>query len=308
MPVNSIINLDSTDAYNSLYGLKSRHPLVSVIDLKKADMSVNNVTMKYGIYALFLKNNASCSIKYGRRSFDCQKGTIVSFAPGNNVEVSLNETEITPDVVGLVFHPDLITGTPLGEIISSFGFFSYSQCESVHLSSQERETFLRCLQNIDDEISHPSDSHTISILASHIHILLEHLQRFYDRQFQTRHQVNSEIVLSFEKELRGYYADGASRKIIPNVSYFADKVNLSAGYFGDLVKKETGSSPKDLISRHILSVAKHKLASTNKDISMIADDLGFEYPGHFSRMFKRMTGHTPTQYRLNLSGLTNNQL
>lgn len=124
---NEIINLDSIDAYNRLFGLKTLHPLVTVVDLKKATQAVNHVRMKYGVYALFLKNGVYCSLKYGRKHYDYQEGSIVSFSPGQIIDVEMEKTEVAPDVVGLIFHPDLIYGTPLSDKISSFGFFDYSQ-------------------------------------------------------------------------------------------------------------------------------------------------------------------------------------
>lgn len=143
------INLDSIDAYNKLYGLTTRHPLVTVIDLKNADRCINHVRLNYGVYALFLKNSVACSIRYGRKKYDYQEGTVVSFSPGQIIDVDMDVEEIAPDVVGLMFHPDLIYGTPLAEKISSFSFFDFSEMESLHLSEEEREIFLDCLHKID---------------------------------------------------------------------------------------------------------------------------------------------------------------
>ncbi|MDE6494124.1 MAG: helix-turn-helix domain-containing protein [Bacteroidales bacterium] len=295
--MNRIFHLDSIDAYNKLYGLAPQHPLVSVIDLKQATKAVNHLCFHYGLYALFLKNGVQCTLKYGRHNYDYQEGTVVSFAPGQVVEVEMAQTEMAPDVLGLLFHPDLIFGTPLAEKISSFGFFDYSQMEALHLSEEERAKFLDCLQKIKEEAAHPVDRHSATLLSANIQVLLEYLHRFYDRQFITRHKVNSEVVRLFEQELKSYYNNDSPKSGIPSVAYFANRVNLSPGYFGDLIRKETGSAPKDLIAQHLVSVAKHRLAVSDLDVSLIAYDLGFEYPAHFSRMFRRLTGQSPRQYR-----------
>ena len=123
--MNEIIQLNSVDVYNKMYGLKTLHPLVSVVDLRKATRVVNHVKMNYGVYALFLKNGTNCTLKYGRRYYDYQEGTIVSFAPGQLVGVDSDEDEISPEVYGLIFHPDLIYGTALGKKIGKYSFFSY---------------------------------------------------------------------------------------------------------------------------------------------------------------------------------------
>ncbi len=295
------INFDSIDVYNKLYGLPTLHPLVTVIDLKRATNSVNHVVVNYGVYALFLKKGVNCTLKYGRKYYDYQEGSVVSFAPGQIIEVDMERDEIAPDVVGLMFHPDLIYGTPLGEKISSFGFFNYSQMEALHLSQDERDIFLDCLDKIQKELEHPVDHHSASLLSVNIQVLLEYLHRFYDRQFITRHKVNSDVLAQFERELHSYYNKPNGKDELPSVAYFADKVNLSPGYFGDLIKKETGITAQEMISKHVVSMAKHRLTVSNEDISIIAYDLGFQYPQHFSRLFKRITGQTPKQFRDTIS-------
>ncbi len=291
------VYFNSIDDYNRLYGLTTRHPLVSVVDLKEAKTILNHVRVNYGIYALFLKNGINCSIRYGRKQYDYQEGTVVSFSPGQVVDVDMVEGETTHDVIGLLFHPDLIYGTPLGEKISSFNFFDYSQMEALHLSERERKIFLDCLENINVELDYPVDAHSASVLSANIQLLLEYLHRFYDRQFITRHKVNSEIVAQFERRLKGYYDHSNGKDGLPTVAEFAEKANLSPKYFSDLVKRETGTTPKTLIIRRMIDVAKHRLVTSSEDVGIIAYELGFQYPAHFTRMFKRVTGQSPTDFR-----------
>lgn len=298
---NPIINLDSIDAYNKLYGMKTLHPLVTVIDLKTATKPVNHIRMNYSVYALFLKNGAKCTIKYGRRQYDYQEGTVVCFSPGQIIDVEMDEDELAPDVIGLMFHPDLIYGTPLAEKISDFRFFDYSEMEALHLSEDERTKFLHCLDMISQELEHPIDKHSASLLSANIQVLLEYVHRFYDRQFITRHKVNSDVVAQFHRELKIYYKDDIATKRLPTVSYFADKACLSQNYFSDLVRKETGLTPKEIITDHVIAHAKHLLTTNSDDIAQIAYELGFEYPAHFSRIFKRVTGQSPSQFRIEIS-------
>lgn len=294
---STIVKLDSIDAYNKLYGLETKHPLVTVIDLNEATRIVNHVRMDYGVYALFLKNGVNCTLKYGRQPYDYQEGTVVSFSPGQLIGVDTEIDEIAPDVIGIMFHPDLIHKTPLASKIKEYGFFDYSQREALHLSADERRIFNQCLERIKEEIECPVDKHTAEIVASHIQVLLDYVTRFYERQFITRRKVNSDILSRFESLLKNYLESGQSKEGLPTVNYFAEVVNLTPGYFGDMIKKETGLTAQEIITRHIIERAKQRLTGSTDDISVIAYELGFQHPQHFSRMFKRVAGASPTQFR-----------
>lgn len=291
------INLDSIDAYNKLYGLPTCNPLATVIDLKKATKRFDRLRMNYGVYALFLKNTATCSLKYGREYYDYQEGTVVCFAPGRIIDVDSSDEPLAPDVTGLMFHPDLICGTPLAERINSFGYFRYSQKEALHLSEKEKRIFSDCLAKISEELEYPVDNHSSALIAANIQLLLEYLSRFYDRQFITRHNANSSVVAEFEKALTAIFSAGNNIDEVPKVSYFAEKANLTPGYFGDLIKRETGCTPQEIISLRLIAEAKRRLVATDNDISIIAYDLGFQYPQHFTRLFKCITGKSPSAFR-----------
>ena len=240
-----IISIDSIDQYNKMYGFETFHPLVSVVDIADAapDHHPNHITLRYGLYALWLKNGIQCALHYGRRKYDYQEGTIVSFAPGQVVRVDMTEEQrqSKAHTVGLLFSPDLIYGTPLGKSISSYHFFDYDSAESLHLSERERQMVTDTLRSIRFEMEQPVDKHSQTILTDRIKLILDYCQRFYDRQFITRHKENSDFLSAFEQNIKAYFEQGeAMRYGLPSVASFADKACLSSGYFGDLIRKETG--------------------------------------------------------------------
>lgn len=297
--MNQIINIETVDHYNSLYGLETLHPLVSVVDLTKATKIVNRIQMNYGVYALFLKEAKSCDLKYGRQTYDYQEGTIVCFAPGQTVGVSNIEDEVNPPVYGIVFHPDLIRGTSLGKSIKNYSFFSYAVNEALHLSDQEKEIVKDCLKKISIELEHTIDKHSKALIAMNIELLLNYCMRFYERQFITRSSANKDPLTKFEELLDDYFRSGLPmQEGLPTVKYFADKIYLSPNYFGDMVKKETGKTAQEQIQLKVIELAKERMIETEDTVSQISYSLGFQYPQHLSRLFKRRVGCTPNEYRL----------
>ena len=297
--MEDIIRLDSIDQYNKLYGLETDHPLVAVIDLRKAARDLPpHCTINYGLYALFLKQVKCGDIMYGRQPYDYQEGTLTSFAPGQVVSVRRNPDVKLMDVQGLLFHPDIIRGTSLGQEIRRYSFFSYSSNEALHLSEDEKQLFKDCLEKIRQEISRPVDKHSKRLIAMNIELLLDYCMRFYDRQFITRSEVNRGILVRFDELLDEYFQSGMSESEgLPTVKYFADKVCLSPNYFGDLIKKESGKTAQEHIQRKIIDIAKDRMIGSDKTVSQIAYELGFQYSQHFSRLFKKLTGTTPMEYR-----------
>ena len=295
--MEEFLDIDTVDRYNKLFGLETKHPLVSVIDLSKSTTWPTRARFHYGVYALFLKNIKCGNIRYGRQYYDYQEGTIVCFAPGQVADVAMDENT-RPAALGLIFHPDLIRGTALGQEIKNYSFFSYEANEALHLSEEERQTVIDCLHKIETELDHPIDKHSRRLISANIGLLLDYCMRYYERQFETRKVVNNDIIVRFEQLLDNYFEnDTPQREGLPSVKYFADKVFLSANYFGDMIRKETGKTASEYIQNKLIERAKEALLSSNKTTSQIAYDLGFQYPQHLSRMFKRIVGCSANEYR-----------
>lgn len=295
--MDEIIKIDSVDRYNKIFGLETRHPLVSVVDLSRATTWPMRAWFNYGVYALFLKDVKCGNIKYGRQYYDYQDGTVVCFAPGQVADLEMLP-DIQPAAHGLLFHPDLIRGTVLGQEIRRYTFFSYETNEALHLSEEERRTVMDCLRKIEAELEHAIDKHSRRLITANIGLLLDYCMRFYERQFTTRCEVNKDIVIRFEQLLDDYFeGEAPQQEGLPSVKYFADKVCLSANYFGDMIRRQTGQTASEYIQNKLIDRAKEALLSSDKTMSQIAYDLGFQYPQHFSRMFKRIAGCTPNEYR-----------
>jgi Response regulator containing CheY-like receiver domain and AraC-type DNA-binding domain len=296
--MDEIFKLESVSQYNTLMGQETLHPLVSVINCSNSEM-IQYMRMNLGLYAIFLKNVKCGDMRYGRNNYDYQKDTLLFVAPGQIIGfVNIGEY-FQPQGWALVFHSDLIRGTSLSHKMKEYTFFSYEVNEALHLSDKEEQIVLDCLNKIDFELRQSIDKHSRTLIVSNIELLLNYCIRFYDRQFITRANANSDILVKFEKILDDYFQSEKPQTLgLPSVEYFANQLFLSANYFGDLIKKETGKSAQEYVYLKLMDIAKEKVLDTTKSINEIAYELGFKYSQHFSRMFKKNVGYTPTEYRL----------
>ncbi|GAA4454603.1 helix-turn-helix domain-containing protein [Nibrella saemangeumensis] len=292
-----MIIYDTIKKYSETFNNKTLHPLINLVDLNKS-APLKRTKFMLGFYAIIIKETHCGDLRYGNKYYDYAKGTVVFFAPG---QVITNEPEgelHQPYGKALIFHPDLIKGTSLGKQIHDYSFFSYQSNEALHLSDREREIVNTCFGNITTEIGQNIDRHSKKLIVANLELLLKYCLRFYDRQFITREHVNQGVIEQFEQLLNEYLVgDQLKTSGVPTVAYFADQLHLSANYFGDLVKKETGKSALEYIQMHLIDLAKERIFDTSKSLSEISYELGFKYPQHFTRFFKQKVGVSPNEYR-----------
>lgn len=296
------VKFETIKEYNDFNNHETLHPLVTVIDFSKANPRTwgkdKKVRVSYGFYSIFLKEIKCGDLKYGCHYYDYQEGTLVFMAPWQVMDIENNGQVYQPIGHGLMFHADLLKGTSLAKSINDYHFFSYHSNEALHLSERERQIVMDCLAKIEFELQQGVDKHSKKLISTNIELFLDYCQRFYDRQFITRENANKGILVRFEEVLNNYFLSEKPHIIgLPSVAHCAAELNLSANYFGDLIKKETGTSAKDYILNKLIDTAKTKVLERDKTVNQIAYELGFKYPQHFMRLFKDKVGYTPSEYK-----------
>jgi len=299
--MDNLRRFETISDYNAFNNNETLHPLVSVVDLSKASPRQGS-KMYFGFYTIFLKELKCGDMVYGRHTYDYQEGTLVFLAPGQVAGINSNGETYQPKGYALIFHPDLIHGTPLGRHIQDYTFFGYQSNESLHLSERERKIVLDCFAKIEYELEHAIDKHSKRLIVSNIELFLSYAVRFYERQFITRDNAHKGILEGLENLLNDYFLSDKPQTIgLPSVAYCARELNLSANYLGDLVKKETGKSAQDYIQAKVMDVAKERIFDQTKSVNQVASELGFKYSQHFTRFFKQRAGVTPNEYRTGLN-------
>lgn len=290
-----ILHVRNVADYSRWLGHADSHPLISVIDYSEVSPirhSLNN----YSVYGIFLRDDDLVDLTYGCGKYDYRKGTLICVAPGQIGGKEDNGERVDIKGWAVLFHPDLLHGSALEKDIRKYSFFDYRINEALHMTSEEHDILVSLMRQMKNELENGRDDFQDSILTGYLGLILRFCSRFYQRQFMTRKLANTDVLKRFDALLRDYYENGLQmRQGIPGVQYCADKLCMSTNYFGDLIKKMTGDTARDYIRNFVVQQSKNMLAA-GKSVSQTAYDMGFDYPQHFSRMFKNATGMTPKEY------------
>lgn len=276
------------------------HPLVTVIDYAslEAVAEVADREMICDLYVASLKLGAGGSLEYGRGTYDFAEGSMLFLAPGQVFRPPPGSADDPPRGYGVFVHPDFLPGTQLGESMRGYSYFGYDVAEALHLSRDERDTVESLIELVAGECGRVSQLHNREVLSASLALLLEHAQRFYARQFETRRGHSRDVVAEFERSLADYFDDvGAPPDKLPDVAHFAAGSGLSPRYFADLIKRYTGRTVLEHVHGHIIALAKHRLLVSEQTVAEVAYSLGYEYPQYFSRLFRARVGVSPGAWR-----------
>lgn len=292
--------LNSVSELHSFLDIKRpTHPFVSVVNL--ADIPTKNFDemnmIVYNFYTIYLKKNFDGKVKYGQQYYDYDDGIMSFFAPKQMFAIEAGSTSKVEGWM-LVVHPDFFQSYSLAKRIKEYGFFSYANNEALHLSDKEENIINGLMQNLQQEIEAMIDNYTQDVVVSHIDLLLNYCNRFYNRQFITRKKASNDLFLKFEDLLNAYYqTDDLSVTGLPTVQFFAEKLFVSGHYLNDMLKNLTGQTTQQHIQNQLLEKSKELLSTTELSVSEIAYQLGFEYPQSFNKVFKNKTNQTPLEFR-----------
>ena len=277
------------------------HPLINVVDYADIRHSTDNNRRRWALdfYSISVKGGEYTRFTYGHQAGDFEGGSFFCMAPGQVYGVEIGP-DYQPATAGwlLLVHPDFLWGTVLAKSIRQYNFFEYGVNEALFLSPREEATVNRTVDLIRQEYTGNIDKYSKRIICSHLENLLSYAERFYHRQFTTRHKANHEILVRLETLLTDYFAnDDLGSRGLPSVQYVAEELHVSASYLGSMLRVHTGQSTQQHIHDHLIAKAKVRLSTTNLSVSEIAYTLGFEHSQSFSKLFRTKTGQSPSTFR-----------
>lgn len=294
-PIKKILSVTTLHAF---MGLPSpQNPLITIIDHSQVTNSnqANRQKLQLNLYNISIKRSFKGVLKYGKKHYDFDNGTMSFIAPNQIISVD-NDDDRNSDGWSLLFHPDLIRQYTLGSTIKTHGFFAYAVSEALHLSNEEEQTIEAIVQNIKSEIIERVDNLSQDVMVANLELLLNYSKRFYSRQFITRKMATNDLLTNFENTLDKYFTTH-SDITLPTVEKLAKELNVSASYLSDMLRSVTGQNTQQHIHNKLIEKAKEILTTTNLTVSEIAYQLGFEYSQSFSKLFKSKTNTTPLAYR-----------
>lgn len=274
------------------------HPLVALVDYRNASVETLEKGQKISLdfYKISFKSNFNGRVKYGQGYYDFEEGGLAFLKPMQIVTAP--ESIESYEGYTLYFHPDFIRNYPLGSSIHQYGFFSYDVSEALFLSAKEKEIIHTLFDAIAAELDTNIDQFSQDVLVSQIELLLNYSNRFYNRQFITRKDVNHKIITLLDQLLNKYFTeDNGVKNGIPSVQFISQSLQLSPRYLSDLLRSLTGFNTQQYVQHAIIEKAKEKLSVTNLSVSEIAYELGFGHPQSFSKLFKSKTHLSPLEFR-----------
>ncbi|WP_210149403.1 helix-turn-helix domain-containing protein [Chryseobacterium scophthalmum] len=301
MSDNQPIRLKTITEFHTLRGLpKPKHPLISVINFE--DMAETSVigrqNLMFDFYMISVKRDMNHKYRYGQQDYDFDEGVMFCMAPHQILSVIREEQSKNPSGWMLMIHPDFLWNTPMASAIKKYDFFDYSVNEALFLSEDEEIKIQQIIENIKQEYQTNIDKFSQNIIISQLETLLNYSERFYQRQFITRHKAHHQFLEKLENLLNSYFeSDDIKEQGLPSVQFLSEKLNMSPQYMRSLLKSLTGQTTQQIIHEKLIEKAKEKLSTTDLTVSEIAYELGFEHSQSFNKLFKSKTDISPLEFR-----------
>lgn len=283
---------------NEYFKIESKHPLIDIRRYSDIIPAIPNTIepMIFDFYKISLITNFNGYLQYGKTKFTGGDGVLYFVEPGQ--QYSCNSTNLW-DGFQILIHPDIYKKHLSEKSIQTYSFFSYDVNESLLLTREEEESVSYLMNEAWNEMNKLKDDFSVPIILSYIATLLNKSDRFYSRQFNTRKTMCNQLASDFYKQLKNYYNNTSkfSNKEQPSVLYFANKLNVTPNYLSDVIKHHSGKSALNNIHDYIIEEAKVLLITSSRTVAEISSILGFEYSNYFSRLFKKKTKLSPSDYR-----------
>ncbi|MDO1501702.1 AraC family transcriptional regulator [Winogradskyella maritima] len=286
-----------------LRGLKTVQPLSEDFHIHKFSDTPNTWVKETSIfrsdtYSIILLTKGEAEYKIGLSEYHITEGSIYFQAP-QHLRYYNRLSEWQGYVI--VFMDSFFEDHPtLKKLVTEFDGFKITSKVVVQLSDEILSETEQMFQHLYD-ISYSKSVHRFAKAKSLLELVMHQSTEHYNYQYSNQKETKqNRIVKQFEqiveKHLYDITQDNVERLI--TISEIASQININATYLGEVLKKVTGKTPKEILSDRIVLEARSLLNNTDMAINEIAYFLKFQDASNFTKFFKQKTGVSPSDYRL----------
>lgn len=268
---------------------------LSMSDLQ-GDRKINKVIHTHNMLELSIVKSGTGKYYIGNEVYDIQKNDIFII---NNVEahgIEMNENESMSNLV-IHFEPRLVwSGNNDFDLRYLKVFFDRSQkfCHKLDTSNAATKKIQELFFEMEEEFLGKQPEYNLMVKVKLLNMLVLLLRHYnYVAEENSHEEKNYEIKII--NKVTDYVDNNYDQDI--KLQELADIAHMNATYFSTFFKKYNGLTLTEYIVRKRISRAMEYLKATDKTVLEISGLCGFNNSANFNKMFKKVTGITPTQYR-----------
>ena len=289
-------SINSIQDINKFLGAETLYNQVTVADLAHANVSFFHTRM-YNMYAVILMENYCGEVVRDNQVISYSERSLITIRPGQTLGV-IQDYDVKPKGVILAFKAELLEKTGLGRDFYMFSYFNMNYKDAIALNEIEYKVIRNCYTNLHAELHTPKDHLSGQMIRLGIGTLLSYVKRYFEQQHIDLVKRTETISGRLDALLDKYLGSGQpAQQGLPTVKWCATQLDMTPSSFAELVKRDLHVTAQEYIKSKMITHAQVLLRQTNMTINEIAEELGFKYPNHFTRMFHSATGYTPLKYR-----------
>ena len=294
--MKKILHITNPNDYAVYVNAPILHPQITILKYEELGLFHRSLN-KYNVYGLFIQKQFPKDISYGTKTYNTCGPSIIAVAPGQIGGVEDNGELISRNGWVVLWSVELLCGASWEQDMEEYQYFSYFYNDSLQMNQSEWDGISQLLDMMRMELKNNEDGPELRrIIQGYLHLILEYCNRIYMRQVSYDSGLRSDILRRYDRLLHDYYSE--NRQMIsgvPSVQFCASELAYSSGYLGDVVRKATGGTAIAYIHSFVVERGKNLLMQGH-NVSETAHLLGFEYVHHFNRIFKKVTGMTPSEF------------
>jgi len=282
--------LQSLPPQSNLFHIQ-RHEEVPVTHSEETELFRTNT------FSISLLTEGEAIYKIGMREYKMQAGSYYFMSPHQ-----LRYYKKTKPWKGFVF----VFSEEFTQLFSSlsvyteYPFLKFGANILLQLTDEQMAVLVPIMEQMYRHY-HSNEPDKLKFIYHYMTLAMLHGKRWHEEQHPAIADDPKDVSLSsrFDDLLEEHFFALVTQKVekLFAVSDFADKLNVSTNYLSDVVKKETGKTPTQIIKERTILEAKSLLRNTDLSVSEVAHFLTFDDPSYFAKYFKSAAGLSPSEFR-----------